>query len=606
LLKAFQTTSRYFLGIYAFWVSFFSLFRFVFILYHAQKYSSFSISEIINVSVHGLYMDLSMAAYFSAFPFLFFLLRSWISANSFKFIINGYTYVLVFISSFLLCIDLEIFKNWGHRLDSAVLPYLKYPAEAFASSFSSPLFLLGSILVFYTAGSIWLWNRTMQFMDFRSKVSWSVSLSGILATALLIIPIRGGFQLSPMNQSSVYFSPVRILNQAAENAVWVFMKSCIDGGGEALEKEYVKADPEMVNSFIKELYPIEGPTDLVLKNRRPNIVLIVWESLTAKVVGSLDGKFPSTPNLDRMARNGVLFSNFYGNGDRSDKGLAAILGSVPALGKISIMSEPNSAPRIRFLNPCLEKLGYKTTFLYGGELEFANMKSFMLNSGFDRIIRKEDFPSETYNSKWGAHDEVVFGRQIEEAGKAKEPFFHALFTLSSHEPFEIPGVKNTGMENLDSLFCRSHRYTDRCLGTWLEKAQKQHWWNNTLVVIVADHGHTAPGGSGESDKDKYHIPMVWFGPAVAKEGLSISDLGSQTDFSTTLLHQLGDTSTKIPFSRDLFSRLKSPFAFFSFRNGSVFLTPTKMETVTDQSPVSNKAQWYRQAVYSRFYGQSKP
>ena len=546
-------------------------------------------------------MDASMAGYLSLFPSILWMARPWISDVIFRKIFWGYMFGFLAVCCLALTSDLEIFPIWGHRVDSAILPYLQYPAEAFASVSSSPLTLLVCLFLVFFIGHALIWKYWAKQKEIFLKTSPFWHVGSLILTAAFIIPIRGGFQLAPMNQSSVYFSSERILNQAAENGIWVLMQSIVEGGSENLDREYVKDDSDIVNTFFQGLKQTATHTDSVLRNHQPNIVLIVWESLTSKVVGSLGGKFPSTPNLDKMAKDGILFTRMYASGDRSDKGLAALLASVPALGKISIMAHPNLSSRLQFLNQNLKTKGYNTGFLYGGDLEFANMKSFMLNAGFDKLIGKSDFPKEMYNSKWGAHDEALFQRQIQEASSLKQPFFQTLFTLTSHEPFEVPGIENKANESVEVLFQRSHRYTDRCLADWNLMASKQDWWKNTLVIVVADHGHALPGLSGEIDTMKFKIPMVWYGPALAKKGIQIPVLGSQTDLFKTLMVQLGDSVHFPETSNDLLSSPVSPFAFYSFRNGSVFLQGNKQNQVLDPEGATGSASRYRQWVYSRFY-----
>ncbi len=579
-------------------------FRVIFLTYHSPVFSRFSILEMCEVLWHGLYMDASMAGYASIIPFLLWANGWLIPRKIWRRILNGYGLLLLVFFSFVLCGDLEIYTNWGHRVDSAVIPYLQYPEEAFASAYSSPLFLLVGLFLAVTIGFSWAGNKLTASYTFPEKFRIPLHLSGILMAAVLIIPIRGGFQLAPMNQSSVWFSPERVLNQATENGVWVLMQSLLEGGSDAALHEYVRSDPDDVSAFMEKITIPDGPSLQVVSSAKPNVVLIVWESLTAKVVGSLQGKYPSTPNLDRLAKDGILFTNIYASGDRSDKGLAAILASVPALGKMSIMAHPNLTAKLSFLNKAMEKNGYQSAFMYGGELEFANMKSFMLNAGFQSLIGKQEFPPSSYNSKWGAHDEVLFDRQLLEADKAKSPFFHTMFTLTSHEPFEVPGVTNMPGESVDSLFCRAHRYTDRCLGKWIQQASKKPWWKNTLVVIVADHGHAHPGRSGESDSMKYKIPMVWYGPALTRKGMKVPVLGSQTDLFKTIMTQLHDSASAPSHSHNLLSQPLHPFAFYSFRSGSVFLQDSKRNAVLDPSTVSGPASWYRQWVFNSFYQSS--
>lgn len=580
---------------------FFLVFRIVFFLYHHAVFNSFTFFDLARVVWNGLYMDISMTSYLLVIPILFWSLGFGIKSSLWMKIYSTFHLLSVLLLGLILTVDLEIFNNWGHRLDAAVLPYLKYPKEAMASSFSSPIRILFTIfgLSFMIPMMIWVSINKPIIKDLRSDSS-PIFLIGLILCALLIIPIRGGFQLAPINQSSVHFSTNRVLNQAAENPLWVLFQSILESGqAESLKLEYVKFKESSCDSLYQNLYPteVQKPPFLTL-TPKPNVVIIIWESLTAKVVGSFGGTYPCTPNFDRIANQGIKFTNFYATGDRSDKGLASILSSVPAVGKMSIMSQPGLVAKLPFLPKSFKKSGYNSTFMYGGELEFANMKNYMLEAGFDKLIGKKDFSSENYNSKWGAHDEVVLNKQLEIAKTEKEPFFHTLFTLSSHEPFEVPGEKINEKEPLDSLFCRAHRYTDKCIGSWFAKAQKASWWKNTIVIIVADHGHSLPNRSNDDNPLKFRIPMIWTGGQLTHLGSQVNDMaGSQPDIASTLLSQLNLDATDFRFSRNLFDQTKSGFAYFAFRNGNVFLSQNG-KVLSPNILVGNL---YQQKVYQNFY-----
>jgi phosphoglycerol transferase MdoB-like AlkP superfamily enzyme len=467
-----KTVVRQSFAIFLFWAIYFALLRPFFWLWQ-DGLRPMPVADFAQSLRHGFYMDLSMAGYFSTIPLLVLSFRSLLSDRFLKGFLKSYHYLFIGVVALMAITDLEIYRKWGHRLDSAVLPYLEFPKEALASTLSSPLHWLAFCFLSLTLAGIFLWNFFSAKVLQNHKEAFGWIFPRLFMTAACILPIRGGFQLAPMNQSSVFFSDLRILNQAAENPVWVFFQSVLEDKRNDLAKIYCQADPEMAKAFCESLYRDGGISRKVLNTNRPNIVLIIWESLTAKVAGCTGGTIPSTPNLDRLAKSGLLFTRIYANGDRSDKGLVSILSAQPAFGKISLMSHPDLTTGFGYLSKRLGKSGYQSQYFYGGELEFANMKSYLINAGFGKITGKDDFPPESWNSKWGAHDEVVLNRQLEEAGREKQPFFHTLFTLSSHEPFEIPGNQNHPGIPQDTLFCRAHRYTDRCLGNWVKQAEKQ-------------------------------------------------------------------------------------------------------------------------------------
>jgi phosphoglycerol transferase MdoB-like AlkP superfamily enzyme len=303
---------------------------------------------------------------------------------------------------------------------------------------------------------------------------------------------------------------------------------------------------------------------------RPNVILIVWESLSAKVVERLGGISGVTPVIDSLMHEGILFDSIYATGDRSAKGLTSILSGYPAQPRTTIMQFPRKTASLPALPRDLAGQGYGTAFYYGGEPEFANIKSYLINAGFDSIIGKSEFDEKDWNSKWGAHDHVVFTRMLADLKNAHEPFFRTLFTLSSHEPFEVPVPTVIAGSDEQSLFLNAHHYTDRSLGAFLRAARAEPWWNRTLVIIVADHGHRLPTLSPD-ERDRrwatFHIPMLWLGGALAVRDTVIHTIGSQTDLPPTLLAQLGLETGKYRWGRNLLSPGAAPLAYFTFQDG---------------------------------------
>lgn len=267
----------------------------------------------------------------------------------------------------------------------------------------------------------------------------------------------------------------------------------------------------------------------------------------------------------------MFFTNIYATGDRSDKGLTGILSGYPAFPKFSIINEPAKASKIPSLSKSLLEKQYSNSFYYGGEPEFANLKSYLLSSQFKSIITKKDFPSEYHTTKWGVHDEHLFNRLQKDLPTLKEPFFTTTFTLSSHEPYDVPINHIKGTDN-EQKFCNSMYYADQELFKFINEAKNTEWWNNTLVIIIADHGHAFPGPNKWATKDigEFHIPMLWLGGAI-KKPMIVDKLGSQTDLASTLLAQLDIDHSEYVFSKDLF--VSKEFAYYTFNNGFGFLTP---------------------------------
>lgn len=270
--------------------------------------------------------------------------------------------------------------------------------------------------------------------------------------------------------------------------------------------------------------------------------------------------------MNALAGEGVLFTNFYATGDRTDKGLVGILSGYPAQPITSIVKNPGKTQRLPYLNHYLRNLGYNTSFVYGGDVDFANFRSYLTNSQFDHITSVDDFPPEYNTSKWGVHDHIVFQRALQEIDTARTPFFKVILSLSSHEPFDVPMVTQFPGNDGESLFVNSCYYTDKSIGEFMVRARNAPWWENTVIIFIADHGHRFPRNKEIKDKERYRIPLLMVGGAITRD-TTIHTIASQTDFANTLLGQLSQPSSAFTFSKNILSPSVQSFAVYFFNDG---------------------------------------
>lgn len=560
--------------------------RAIFLLYHDHLTEELSQGDLLTIFWKGLRLDLSFSSYVSAVPFLLILTASLFPGLRVHKFIRYYTYSILGMLSVLMAVDLELYSYWGFRLDSTPMLYLNTPGEMVASAAAAPVLLLSVIAIATILIFALIFRYTFDYQDhqFYSQKLKSAGTALVFA-ALLILPMRGGWQQIPINQSVVYFSENPYANHAGLNMPWNLMDTMLKYEEETSNPYQYMPLPDAVKK-VESLYAATtDSSEKILKVERPNVLFIILESYTAKFVGSLGGEAGVTPNLDKLAREGISFTKLYASGDRSEKGIVALLSGYPVQPTTSIIKNPKKTEQLPHLNDAFEQAGYSTSFYYGGELEFANIRSYLQNSHYDKLVDKHDFPEESYNSKWGAHDHVLFERVLQDLKQAQEPFFSTVYTLSSHEPFEIPiPAKFTGNEISDK-FKNSVYYTDWALGRFMEQARKQAWWDATLIVLVADHGHPLPYDDPIYRSTKFRIPFILTGGAVAEKGRTISTIGSQTDVATTLLYQLGLPHQEFKWGRNLLAPTDYPFAFYAFKDGFGFITPGK---VLSYDNVANK------------------
>jgi len=466
------------LKFFCFWLLFFFIDRLVFLLYYTDKLKGVPLSEISKSFLYGLWIDMSMAGYISAVPLLFFV-GTWMFPG-FRIPVKVpklYTKTLIVIFSFISVVNFNIYREWGSKINYHAIDFVfSGPSEALASSASSPLFSSFLIFLGLMTFSLWLANR---IIDYRRPNGVPVTLKIILSVLFIglnFLAIRGGWQLAPMNESMAYFSDKPFLNHASVNTEWTLFHDLLNNKhGSSNPFSYYK--PEEAKALVKELFskPV-GDTPKILTTDRPNVVIIIVESLTADVIESLGGEKGLTPNIEKLIADGILFSNVYASGDRTEKGIAAVISAFPAQAIQSIMTEINRQEKLPSVTQALHENGYHTSFYYGGESEFANMKSYILGHSYQRLVDKHAYAKKDMNSKWGAYDEVVFRRQLSDLNKEPQPFFSTLMTLSNHEPFELPGKMQFGKDNVENKFRSTTYYTDSCIAASINEAKRQTWY----------------------------------------------------------------------------------------------------------------------------------
>lgn len=548
------------------WIGFFELARIIFLLYHYSQTSQLSFATTLLTFVYGFRMDLSMACYIILLPCLFVLLSVFIPFFRRSLVYKIYSGIILFLLLIIVLVDLEIYNEWGYRLDSTVLQYLSSPKEAWASTGHLPVFwiLLTFALVF--AGLLFLFNKLMErsvFLLHTEREQEFISAVVIVCfAALLIIPIRGGIQMQPMNPSWVYFSSNNYANVSALNASWNFFQDVLDKE-RAISNPYLFLSNQRSSAIVDSLYRrTDAHVQLVdTSSGKPNVILIVWESFTAKATWtSIEGK-EVTPNFNRLKKEGVFFSNIYASGDRTHKGMSAIFSGYPALPNTSIIRFPQKSARLTLISNLFKQHGYSNTFYYGGEPDYDNYKSYWLHGQFN-IVSEDAFNSKDKITEWGISDGAVAKYMINDFKNWKPPFFNCWLTLTSHVPYKIPEPSTFTGDDEATKFLNSIHYTDEVIGNFIDSCKKQPWWKNTILIILADHGMRFPR-TGKIIND-FKIPLLWLGGAIEKnKGLVINRLASQIDLSATLTKQLGWNASVFPFSRDITDSTSVPFSFFS-------------------------------------------
>jgi phosphoglycerol transferase MdoB-like AlkP superfamily enzyme len=561
---------RFFVFYVLFWLLLIVIGKLLFLFYHHTQSFELKFSDWLGVFIHGAKLDFSAIGYILIFPVIILIVTSFLSGKTIYYILNVYTIILICFFAILTVIDLELYRHWGYRLDKTPLFYINTPGDMLASVYWYTIVLgLASILVI-VLGSVFLYLKYVAVF-IKNPQPGKLKSAGlfVLILVFLIIPIRGSFDTSPVNLSTAYFHENHFANHAAVNILWNFGNSLTIKASKTYQFDYLEKD--QIDNIIADLYKQDSVTNHILNLSNPNIILIILESYTAKLIQPLGGIEGITPNFNKLTGEGIFFENFYANDSRSDKGIVSILSGYPALGIVSIIKFPKKTQSLPYISKHLSEIGYHNSFYYGGDINFANINSYLFNGDFDKIISKSDFEKPEILSSWGVPDHIIFNRLYNDIKKEKGPFFKVFFTLSNHEPFDIPVPPVIEGNDTESKMFNSSLYTDSCIGDFVKKLKLTDLWDKTLIIFLADHGHILPGKTAVYGFRKYHIPMLWLGGALKRDTI-INKYGSQTDLARTLLNQLGVHADEFSYSKDLLSESSKSFAFYDYNNGFGFLT----------------------------------
>lgn len=543
-------------------------------------------TELPAVIWHGLPLDLSMAGYLSVIPGFLSIAVVWLKRDLVKPIMNIY---FIIASLFITCsflLNASLYPYWKYPLDSTPLFYFfTSPADAIASVSIWQVILSIVILIVLTVG-VWFTLRMRgekrqqysryaygygglgsgkrkRFDDFdRHRGRTSIIL--LLLTGLLFLPIRGGITVSTMNTGQAYYSQNAYLNHSAVNPLFSLLESITHQEDFASQYRFMK-DKEadkifatMTSTSDENTYPLLN--EATFKKGTPDILIVIMESFASDIMPSMGSYKDVAVCLDSIAQQSILFTRFYANSFRTDRGMVSILSGYPAQPTTSIMRYPRKTSQLPSIARNLVKYkNYKTTYYYGGDADFCNMRSYLVSQGYQHIISDANFPIEDKLSKWGVPDHIVAARMMEDIKaqqNEKRPMLRILQTSSSHEPFEVP------YHRLKDKRLNAFAYTDSVMGAIVREYRKLPKWKNTLIVFVPDHVGGYKENLNDHDRSRYQIPLILAGGAISRP-MKVGIIGSQHDIAATLLGQLGVEHREFTFSKNMMSDATPKFAFFA-------------------------------------------
>jgi len=565
-----------------FWFCVFFVNRIIFYCCVTPLLQDVSFSLILQSFYHSLRLDMSMIGYFILLPVFFSVLYFLFKRKFPLAAADVLTYLFIVLYNMAAFGEACLYREWKTKLNMQALEHFINPSEVFKSASIGLTLLFFSLTIIFSWLYIRIYRKKISFYKYMYAVPMPVMKLLICAFFLLlsgaavsIISIRGGLQQIPIQSSDSFFCTTPIVNDAAVNPFWNIAFSIMEYEIHNKENPYKDFPQAEADRITRSLYTVQKDTTVhVLTTDKPNIVYILLESWSANCIKSFGGD-NYAPFMDSLSKQGIMFSKLYPAGYVSDQGIPAVLSGYPSISRIAVINQSSKSIPLPCINQDLEKQGYQSGFVFGGDLNYGNIRSYIFNKKFNVVKEERDFESSLQRGKLGIQDGDMAKEYVKILTSAKAPFVYAWFTLSSHMPYDFPGEKKQ-LESIENDYINSIVYSDGALKTFFTEAKKQPWYANTLFVLVADHSHASHKNYSVYDAEYHRIPLVLFGDVIKPEfrGKKMENVYSQLDITYSLLKQMNlqEASRQYVWSKDMFNPYTKPFAFYCSFAGSGFIT----------------------------------
>lgn len=544
--------------------------------------------DALKIQWHGLLQDVSVSSYYA-------ILACLIALFPWRLRLVQMVQSLFLISQGLLfALDLNLLLTWDSRFNALALSMVQFPAGTLQSlSFQNlcfiSLFFIGLVIL------SWIINKALKIVIQTNAVSFKQPIWLLFIVGFAAVGIRGGVGKVPLNIGSSHFSNEKIENLLATNPNFN-LYSVISQPNLKVRAMKALMNPS-IEQFAMDAYmgPDTFPGGL---KRMPqiiregsNVLIVVLEGINQHWLESslksnesskyIDGfgspsyqvqpQQTAMPNLVKIAQDGMWFKKAYASGDRTDKGLASIFTAWPSQPWQGLLMNPADWTLINSqkLPLAFAEKGYSTSFVYGGDADFANLGAFVKHIGFQKVVS----PSQKGAGDWGVQDQPIVPLLLDELSRQKKPFFCSWLTLSSHEPYDV--VAEDGLTQAQMLR-KSIEYTDKAIGDLVSGLKKRNLYDSTVIIFVSDHGKTVGLPKTEDyEQEFFRIPIIITGGPIRDmyRGVAPQLVVSQTDIYATLTEQLLQQTDKLPFSRNMFFA-NHPGMAISFTEGKAVLAAT--------------------------------
>lgn len=393
---------------------------------------------------------------------------------------------------------------------------------------------------------------------------------GAVCIGLCLFGIRGRMGYNPIKVSQAYYCEDPFLNQLGVNPVFNLLTSTLDDNRKENRTLHLMSDQEaltLVQKYLQrlgvaEISPIARKVEQLDAPNRKNVVLVLMESMSARLMGSFGSEKQLTPYLDSLYRRSLSFNHFYSSGIHTNHGIYSTLFSFPAIMKRNAM-KGSVIPVYSGLPTVLKDNGYSNLFFMTHESQYDNMNAFLRTNGFDEIYAQENYPSVKVVNSFGVQDDFMYQYALpilNEKAKTGNPFFSVLLSISNHPPYVIPPYFHPHSEKPEDQIVE---YADWSIKQFMETAEKQPWFDHTIFVFLGDHGKMVGTPECEMPQSYNHVPLMVYGKGL--QPAVYDGFGGQVDVAATLLGLLNVSYMQNNFGVDLLKE-ERPCMFFTADN----------------------------------------
>lgn len=563
----------------------YTLLRVALLAYNRELIGDTPSSAFVEAFYNGLRFDLRVVVYACA-PLLIALLstRAMLARGWQRLWLT----VFASITLFLGLAELDFYKEFHQRLNSLVFQYLREDQATVMSMLWNGFPVARYLIAWFVITGLLWWMFSRFDRASRAKLPagpsvarpqvawyWRVSVF-FLCLLIAVIAARGHLrQGPPLRWGDAYTTESMFANQLGLNGTLTlftaaqatfgphrdntWQSTMEDAQARQITRDMLLTpDDQLVDAdsaAVRRVYT--PPSDKTLPIR--NVVVILMESFAGHSVGALGAPGNITPYFDKLSQEGLLFDRFFSNGTHTHQGMFATMACFPNLPSFEyLMRTPEGSHKFSGLPQLLSARGYDNLYVYNGNFQWDNQSGFFSNQGMTHFIGREDFVDPVFmDPTWGVSDQDMFDRGAQElkTNYGQKPFYALLQTLSNHTPYALPEdlpverVMNNGKEDLHRT---AMRYSDWALGQFFDKARKEPYFNETLFVVVGDHGYVAPDQLTEMDLHRFNVPLLLIAPGIQEKFGKVSHtVGTQVDIVPTIMGRLGGEVRHQCWGRDL-------------------------------------------------------